>query len=91
MLNVVIIMTLGIMVGVVLHKKTQVIKLVEKLTTYAIWILLFLLGLSIGTNQAIIKNIQTLGVAAFILSFGAILGSVLLSYFLYILFFKNDR
>ena len=91
MLNVIIIMKIGIIIGVVLHKHKRFIEIVEGLITYAIWVLLFLLGLSIGSNELIIKNIGTLGLKAIILSFSATAGSVILSYFLYIFLFKHER
>lgn len=89
MINVVIIMSIGITIGVILNKKIHFIATVEKLATYSTWLLLFLLGISIGSNQVIIRNIGTLGIEAFILSFGAISGSVLLSFILY-RFFKDE-
>ncbi|MDO8583373.1 MAG: LysO family transporter [bacterium] len=91
MLNVIIIMTIGIGIGFIFHKKLSFIKTAEKLTTYAIWLLLFLLGISVGANELIVKNIGKLGAQAFIISFASILGSVLLSYFLYILLFKDEK
>jgi len=91
MFNVILIMSVGIIIGSIFHKNKNLIRLSERITTYAIWSLLFLLGLEIGTNEVIVENIGTLGIKAFIISFGAILGSVLLSYFLYNFLFKNDR
>lgn len=84
-------MTIGIGIGFIFHKKLSFIKTAEKLTTYAIWLLLFLLGISVGANELIVKNIGKLGAQAFIISFASILGSVLLSYFLYILLFKDEK
>ena len=91
MFNVILIMSVGIIIGSIFHKNKNLIRLSERITTYTIWSLLFLLGLEIGTNEVIVENIGTLGIKAFIISFGAILGSVLLSYFLYNFLFKNDR
>ena len=91
MLNVIIIMSVGIVIGIFVHKQVVIIQIVEKFTTYAIWLLLFLLGTSIGTNKVIVQNIGTLGIKAFILSFSAIAGSVIFAYFLYSYFFKNER
>lgn len=88
MLNIIIIMSVGSIVGYSIRNNKNVISLVDKGTTYAIWLLLFLLGLSVGGNNL---NIRSLGVTALLLSSGAILGSVILSYFLFISFFKHKK
>lgn len=90
MLIVILIMFLGVVVGFLIHKQKNILRTVDSATSYAIWLLLFLLGVSIGTNKIIISNIGTLGLQAIFLTFGAVSGSVLLSYLLYIRFFKHE-
>ena len=41
-----------------------------------IWVLLFLLGIEVGSNPRIISGLQTLGLEAIVLTFGGSLGSV---------------
>jgi len=53
--------------------------------------LLFLLGISVGTNETVIINLDTLGVQALLLTFGGVTGSVLLSFFTYNFFFKRKK
>lgn len=90
MLNVIIIMTIGIIIGVLLHKKTTFIKVSEKIITYAIWLLLLFLGILVGSNKLIMSNIGTLGIQALLLSLSAVAGSIFLSYFLYKFLFKHE-
>ena len=42
-----------------------------------IWVLLFLLGIEVGGNESIIRNLSTLGIEALLLTMGAVLGSIL--------------
>lgn len=91
MITVVAIMAIGILLGYLLRRKKKLIELFERLTTWAIYLLLFLLGVAIGTNEEIIKNLPTLGGRAFIISIAGVLGSILLSWALYRLLFKKDE
>ncbi len=89
MFTVVIIMFLGMCVGFFLRKKTKTKTFIEKLTTAVIFILLFVLGMAIGSNKNIMHSLQTLGTQALIISFGAIAGSVLLAWLVYLILFKK--
>lgn len=73
----------GVAAGYFLRKKTGIIKLADNVTTGAICLLLFLLGLSVGGNEIIINSIAKLGFQAMALTAGAVSGSVIISYFVY--------
>ncbi len=90
MLNIVIIIA-GIAIGFVFQRKRGLFSPLDKLITYAIWLLLFLLGFSVGSNQIIISNLGKLGFQAVVITFAAITGSVLISSVLFILLFKNEK
>lgn len=84
----ILIMLLGIVVGVWLRTKPKLVLLNDRLTTYAIYLLLLLLGISIGSNKTIVSNLPILGVKAFLITLGAVFGSVLLAFVTYRVFFK---
>lgn len=84
-------MTVGIALGFLLQNKTKVIKLVDPSVNIAIYALLFLLGVSVGINQTIVSNLDTLGVKALLLMVGGVMGSVVLSYFVHKIFFKTNE
>lgn len=89
MLTVIALLTLGILLGFLLSNKEKIIGYVDQLTNWSIYLLLFLLGISVGVNEKIIKNFGEIGIKATILTAGAILGSVVISYFTYKLFLKK--
>ncbi|MFA8435270.1 MAG: LysO family transporter [Marinifilaceae bacterium] len=89
MITVLALMTLGILIGFFVSKYPKIIKGADKLTTWSIYLLLFLLGIGVGLNDKIINNLHTIGLQAMILTFGAVVGSILLAWFTYSLFFKN--
>jgi hypothetical protein len=91
MLLILILLFSGIAIGRLIHQKTRIIGLFDRLTVYAIWILLFLLGLSIGKNPDIMGNLSSLGLSAFTITLFALLGSILLSVITYRLFFRNHE
>ncbi len=91
MITVLTLMTLGIFIGWLLHKKEKFLKVVSELTNWAIYLLLFLLGLSVGTNDKILNNFDIIGYQSIIITVFAVLGSVLVSWLTYILFFKKKE
>ena len=84
-------MSVGIFIGWVLHNKEKILKLSSQLTNWAIYLLLFLLGLSVGTNEKILNNFDKIGMQSIVITLFAVAGSVLVSWLTYILFFKKNE
>lgn len=91
MFTVIIIMFSGIIIGFLFNKNNIKVKYLENFTNIAIYILLFLLGISVGTNKTIIDNFDKIGISAFLITIATVLGSILLALFTYNLWFKNER
>lgn len=89
MLTVVLIMMAGVVLGYFLRKRKRLAAINDKLITYAIYLLLLLLGISIGSNRTIVANLPVLGVKALVVTIGAMVGSILLALLTYNIFFKN--
>ncbi len=89
MLSVFIIMLLGIGAGYLLRDRYCARKVVGKLILLFIFLLLFFLGISVGSNEQVIRNFPVLGLQALLITSGALAGSILLSWFVYIRFFKK--
>ena len=69
----------GCVLGLGLKGKSRFLSVIRRATDGAVYLLLFLLGLSVGSNRIIIANIGRLGLQALILTTGAVTGSVLLA------------
>lgn len=78
------------LLGFLLRAKQRIVSGNEKFITYAIYLLLFMMGVSIGSNEQIMNSLSTLGIVALIVSTGAIIGSILTGFLVFKLFFKND-
>ncbi|MCL2154532.1 MAG: LysO family transporter [Leptospirales bacterium] len=91
MIEILIIMFAGIVLGFILRKKKYIIMLFDKLTSLSIYLLLFLLGLSIGNNEIIINQFSQIGINAILLAISGISGSVILSYFAYKFLKKHEE
>lgn len=63
----------GILLGY-LFRKTK-ITWIQKLITFFIWLLLFLLGVHAGGNEEVVKSLGTIGFEAVIITIAAIFGS----------------
>lgn len=87
MLKLVVIMLSGIAVGFLFRKRN--LQFLPRLTTFAVWGLLFLLGISVGSNREILDSLHSLGMYALVLSLGGIFGSAALAWVVYRYFFSN--
>lgn len=88
MFTIISIMFVGIGIGYVL-RNLQFLQKIEKSTSLTIFLLLFVLGISIGSNSLIINNLGRFGWQAAILATLSILGSMLASFLVFHLFFKK--
>lgn len=85
MLIVIGLMVSGIILGYIFRQKN--LKVVQHLITYAIFALLFLLGISVGVNRDIMDNLGTIGVEALVITLGAVGGSILCAWGIYKYYF----
>ena len=74
-------MILGTVVGYIFRSNKLVN--ISKIITFIIWVLLFLLGVEVGTNPDIIAGLGTIGVEALIITVAAVLGSALVAILLW--------
>lgn len=89
MITVLVLMVAGILIGMYIKQIAAWIKYIDKIISVTIYVLLFLLGISVGLNDKIISNLDSIGLDALIISAGAITGSVLVSWGVYHFFFRT--
>jgi uncharacterized membrane protein YbjE (DUF340 family) len=80
MLIIIGLMLTGVLIGRLLRRRKFGVK---HLITALIWLLLFLLGIEVGTNRAIIEGLDTIGIEALLLTVGAVVGSTLCAWLLW--------
>lgn len=94
MFIVILFIFLGILSGVLCHKLSTgacisltdvVARWQGRIVTWLIWLLLFLLGIEVGSNEMILRSLPTLGVEALLLSSAATLGCCVLAWALWII------
>ncbi|WP_347396447.1 LysO family transporter [Parabacteroides leei] len=88
MFTVIGIMFGGIAIGYLL-RKVEFLQKIGRPISYTILLLLFLLGISVGANEAIINNLTTLGGQAFLIALAGTGGGVLAAWGVYHFFFKE--
>jgi uncharacterized membrane protein YbjE (DUF340 family) len=91
MITVLLIMFAGMIFGYVFRNREKIIKPAEPLLTYSIYLLLLLIGISVGLNKMVVEKLDTIGIQSLILSLAGVLGSCIASYFCYIIFFKKKE
>lgn len=90
MFIVILFIFLGIAVGYTLRTRSVFLARLKtiniwnsKITTWFIWLLLFMLDIEVGSNKQLISALPTLGVEAMVLSVFATLGSCALAWALW--------
>ena len=81
-------MLAGIAVGFLVRRLKM--RFIHGLILTLIWLLLFLLGLEIGSNQSVVSQFPRLGLQAFLLATGGTVGSVLAAWGLWLVANKKS-
>ncbi len=90
MYTILSIMFLGIISGYI-FKNVSALKNVEKTISITIFALLFILGISVGSNKMIINNLGEFGSQAFIIALMSLSGSLLATALIIKLFRKGGN
>ena len=88
MISIIATMLLGITVGFILRNNIKS-TLINHLIFGVILLLLFLMGLSIGTDNKLIRVLPSLGLQAIIISFFSTFGSIIAGWIIWIKLFKK--
>lgn len=89
MFTIIGIMLTGMLTGYLLRSKR--LSWIHKVITLLIWLLLFLLGIDVGGNEAIMKGLHTIGLEALIITLAAVIGSSLAAWGLWYLIHTRNR
>lgn len=63
---------------------------VGKAISLTVFVMLFFLGVEIGSDEHVLENLSTLGLRAFVLAVTGVAGSVILSMLLYKALFRKE-
>ncbi len=88
MLTVLLLMASGILLGLLLPNSPRIKSIIDRLTLYTMYLLLGIMGFSIGTNKTLLEKLPALGFQAVVITFGAVTGSVVMGWIAYWLFYK---
>lgn len=88
MFRIIAIMFVGAVLGFLL-RRTPVVGWLSRLTMATIVLLLFLMGIEIGGNEQIVKNLSSLGVEAVMIAVAATLGSITAARIIYKVLLKS--
>lgn len=83
-------MLAGVVIGHFL-RSGKLLENIEKTTSLTIFTLLFVLGLSIGSNRLIIENLGRVGWQAVILATLSLTGSIIAARIVFQMFFKKGE
>lgn len=83
MVEILLIMLSGILAGYLLRKRSGIAAFLDKCILWAIYLLLFLMGLSIGRDPLIMASLPSLGMTALAISLSAISGSLIAAFLLW--------
>ena len=87
MFTIIGLMLTGMLLGYLLRKRD--LKKVHPIITLLIWLLLFILGIEVGSNEEIIRGLHTIGYEAVVLTLGGTLGRVIAAWALWRALYKR--
>ena len=90
MFSIVMTMLAGVLIGHFLRNGKRV-KKIEKSTSITIFVMLFVLGLSVGSNNVIIDNLGRFGWQAAVIAMLGMGGSIIAARIVFQLFFKKGE
>ena len=88
MLSLILIIFSGAVVGYLL-RRVSLMKHIGVILNVIIILLLFFLGVSVGINEEVLNNFPVIGLDAFVLTFGGVMGTLLCAWWVYHKFFKS--
>ena len=74
---------IGMCIGYLLRNRQNLFSHIRRLILWIIYLSLFAMGLSVGSNDLVMDNLGGLGVRAIVISLVGTVGSVFLSWLLY--------
>lgn len=89
MVEILVIMAVGMVIGYLLRQKQAVFAVIDRIVMAVIFLLLFVLGISVGLNETVVGSIHLIGIKALVLTLGAVAGSVLCCGIAYRFFFAD--
>ena len=90
-MHILLVLAVGMGAGHLLRARRSALSVADKAMSWSLYLLIFLLGISVGTNEAVIHALGRLGVQALLLSLGGIAGSILVAHFVSVRFFEVAR
>ena len=79
----------GILVGLLFQNRLKLKKIIDRLVIFSIFLLLFFLGMEVGSNDEIINNLPIIGLKSISITVFALLGSTLSAFLLFKFIFKR--
>ena len=76
MLEICALLIAGVGIGWLIRRRKSWVRASERLMTGFVYLMLFLLGLGVGADPEMIRNIRTLGLQAFGIAWFALAGSI---------------
>ena len=76
MFYILLFLAVGVMVGFVFRSDGRLVKFADSVFPYAVYFLLFSLGVSFGASGEVVSNIRNLGASALLIAGLAVAGSV---------------
>lgn len=82
-------LTTGLIVGYIIKGKE--LPGIGKILTVLVWILLFGLGIKVGTDEEVVDKLPIIGMEALIITIGAVIGSLFFGWVLWRFLSKGNQ
>lgn len=73
---VLVLLIVSVCAGLLL-KNLSILKCLERTSTWTVWLLIFVFGISLGSNESIVSDFGRFGLSALLIALAGVAGSVL--------------
>lgn len=91
MLVIILFLIIGVSLGLSASRISILLKMNERMLTLSVYLLLFMLSISIGADDLIVRNLDRIGWYAFFVIVGAVAVSTIVCWHLYKTLFKKYK
>lgn len=72
---IILILAVSVCIGLAL-RNFRFIRHIDRTATWTVWLLIFIFGISLGSNEAIVADFSRFGLSALVLALAGVAGSV---------------
>jgi uncharacterized membrane protein YbjE (DUF340 family) len=80
MWTIVLLLLAGVAIGLLIAGRKKAHSISDRLMTYSVYLLLFFMGLRVGTSEEVMQNLAATGLVSLLIAMAGMAGSILFAF-----------